>query len=178
MKARQIIYISFTVIALLIFITIYQYNRISDFESLLGHDFQKTVRSSLFTLEKEGDPNIWIKIMQEKDGEFTLATHIGELTILSRQYYMMNGKLSMLGEILDSLAEDYYQLALNIKRDMDYTQNTEAINRKTDFLISLLNEVDSISGENERRYYKEFTDSESKTSNLVWKEYKKYEKED
>jgi hypothetical protein len=176
MKARRLMYLNFAVIALLIFITIYQYNRIADFEIQLGHDFQSTVRGSIFLLESDGDPNIWIKNMQQKEGEFALASHIGELTILSRQYYMMNGKISMIGEMLDSLAEEYHQLALNIKNDLDYTQNIEHINKKIDFLVTLLNNVDSISGENERRYYREFIDSESKTSNLVWKEYKKYEK--
>lgn len=176
MRARRLMYLNVAVIALLIFITIYQYNRIADFESQLGHEFQSTVRGSIFLMESDGDPNIWIKNMQQKEGEFALASHIGELTILSRQYYMMNGKISMIGEMLDSLAEEYHQLALNIKSDLDYTQNIEHINQKIDFLVALLNNVDSISGENERRYYREFIDSESKTSNLVWKEYKKYEK--
>ena len=176
MKARQLIYISIAVIVILIIITIYQYNRIADFESQLGHNYQRTVRDSLFVLEHDGDPNLWIKIMEEEEGDITLAYHVGELTLLSRQYHMMNGKISMIGEILDSLADEYHQLALNIKNDLNYSQNTDEINRKTDFLISLLNEVDSMSGENERQYYKEFNDSESKTSNLGWREYKNYEK--
>lgn len=176
MKARRIIYLNFAIIALLIFITIYQYNRIGDFESQLGHDFQRTVRGSIFLLESDGDPNIWINIMQEKEGEFTLAAHIGEITILSRQYYMMNGKISMIGDMLDSLANQYRELAINLRKGSDYKQNEEQINKDINFLISLLNEIDSISGENGRRYYREFTNSESSTSNLVWKEYKKYEK--
>lgn len=90
----------------------------------------------------------------------------------------MNGKISMIGVMLDSLADEYHQLAVNKENNVDYSQNKEEVNRKKDFLIPLLNKVDSISGENERKYYKEFTDSESKTSNLVWREYKKYERED
>ncbi|WP_226675304.1 hypothetical protein [Mesobacillus jeotgali] len=178
MKAKQIIYINFALIALLIFMTIYQYNRIADFESQLGYNFQRTVKDTQFLLEHDGDPNIWVKTLQEKNGEFTLASHIGELTRLSRQYHMMNGKISMIGVMLDSLADDYHQIAVNIGNDVDYSNNKEEINRKKDFLIPLLNNIDSISGENERQYYKEFTDSESKTSNLVWREYKKYERED
>ncbi|MBT2642420.1 hypothetical protein J7I80_09290 [Bacillus sp. ISL-41] len=176
MKARRIIYLNFAVIALLIFITIYQYNRIADFESQLGHDFQRTVRGSIFLLESDGDPNMWTKIMQEQEGEFTLAAHIGEITILSRQYYMMNGKISVIGDVLDSLGNQYRELAINIKNGSDYKQNVEQINKDLKFLIPLLKEIDSISGENESRYYREFTNSESMTSNLVWKEYKEYEK--
>lgn len=178
MKAKQVIYIQFAVIALLILITIFQYNRITDFKSELGYTFQRTVRDTLFLLEFDSDPNIWVKNLQEKNGEFALASHIGELTRLSRQYHMMNGKISMIGVILDSLADEYHQLAVNKENNVDYSQNKEEVNRKKDFLIPLLNKVDSISGENERKYYKEFTDSESKTSKLVWREYKKYERED
>lgn len=176
MKTRRLLYLNFSVIALLIIITIYQHNRIADFESQLGHDYQHTVRSSIFLLESDGDPDIWVKNMQEKEGEFSLAAHIGEITILSRQYYMMNGKISMIGDMLDSLSNQYRELAVNIKNGSDYKQNEEQINKDLKFLISLLNEIDSISSENERRYYKEFTNSESRTSKLVWKEYKKYEK--
>lgn len=178
MKAKQVIYINFAVIALLIFMTIYQYNRIADFESQLGFTFQQTVRDTLFLLEYDGDSNIWIKNLQEQNGEFILASHIGELTRLSRQYHMMNGKLSMIGVMLDSLADEYHQVAVNIENDVNYSQNKEEINRKRDFLIPLLNNIVAISGESERQYYKEFTDSESKTSNLVWREYKQYERED
>ncbi|GAM14873.1 hypothetical protein SAMD00020551_3027 [Mesobacillus selenatarsenatis SF-1] len=88
----------------------------------------------------------------------------------------MNGKISVIGDILDSLADDYHQLAVSVKKDSDHSKNQEEINLKIDFLITLLNKADSISGENEQQYYKEFTDSESKTSNLIWREYKKYEK--
>jgi hypothetical protein len=178
MKTKNIIYINITLIALLFFITIYQYNRIANFESQLGHNFQQSVRDTLFVLEYDGDPDIWIKIIQEKNAEISLASHIGELNRLSRQFHMLNGKISMIGVVVDSLAEDYNRLADNIKNDEDYTQNKDEINRKKYFVISLLNEADSLSGENERRYYREFSDSGSKTSNLVWKEYKKYEKND
>jgi hypothetical protein len=176
MKSKNIIYINIALIALLFFINIYQYNRITEFESQLGSNFQRTVRDSLFILDNDGDPNIWIKILKEEEGEITLASHIGEITRLSREYQMMNGKISVIGDILNSLADDYHQLAVSVKKDSDYAQNQEAINFKIDFLITLLNKVDSISGENEKQYYKEFTDSESKTSNLIWREYKKYEK--
>ncbi|MBT2691614.1 hypothetical protein [Bacillus sp. ISL-55] len=176
MKSKKITYIMIALIALLFFINIYQYNRITEFESQLGSNFQQTVRDSLFILEHDGDPNIWIKILKEEEGEITLASHIGEITRLSRQYYMMNGKISVIGDILNSLADDYYQLAVSVKKDSDYAQTQEEINLKIDFLITLLNKADSISGENEKQYYKEFTDSESKTSNLIWREYKKYEK--
>ena len=178
MKAKLVISINFAVIALLIFITIYQYNRIADFESHLGQTFQRTVRDTLFLLEYDGDPNVWTKTFKEQNGEFTFASHIGELTRLSRQFHMMNGKISMIGVLLDSLADEYHQLAVNIAHDVDYSQNKKEINRKKEFLLPLLNNIDSISGESERQYYIEFTDSESKTSNLVWREYKKYEKED
>ncbi|WNF24638.1 hypothetical protein [Mesobacillus jeotgali] len=176
MKSRRVIYLNYAVIALLLFITIYQYNRIADFKSQLGLEFQHTVRGSIFLLENDGDPNIWIRHMKEKEGEFWLAAHIGEITILSRQYYMMNGKISLIGDMLDSLANQYRELAMNLKNGRDYRQNEAQINEDLEFLISLFNEIDSISGENERRYYKEFTNTESNTSNLVWKEYKKYEK--
>ncbi|MEW8987434.1 MAG: hypothetical protein AB2401_10620, partial [Bacillus sp. (in: firmicutes)] len=81
-----------------------------------------------------------------------------------------------IGDMLDSLANQYRELAMNLKNGIDYRQNEAQINEDLEFLISLFNEIDSISGENERRYYKEFTNTESNTSNLVWKEYKKYEK--
>lgn len=176
MKAKKLLYVNILVIAALILLNIYQYNKIADLEVSLGSDYQRTIRNSIFVLENDGDPAIWIKFSNEEDGEITLASHLGELTLLGRQYHMMNGKISMIGEILDSLADEYHHLALNIKNNRDYTQNKEEINKKIDFLITLLNNIDSISGENERKYYKEFTDTESKTSNLVWREYKEYEK--
>lgn len=126
MKSKKIIYINIALIALLFFINIYQYNRITEFESQLGSNFQRTVRDSLFILDNDGDPNIWIKILKEKDGEITLASHIGEITRLSRQYYMMNGKISFIGDIFNSLADDYHQLAVTVKKDSDYEQTQKA----------------------------------------------------
>lgn len=82
----------------------------------------------------------------------------------------------MIGPVLDSLTDQYRQLAINMKSGKDFKENEKRINKDRKFLISLLNEVDSISGESERRYYSEFTNSDSRTSNLVWREYKKYEK--
>ncbi|MBS8263634.1 hypothetical protein DYI25_04150 [Mesobacillus boroniphilus] len=176
MDSKNLTYISIFVIAALIFLSIYQYNKIADLEMKIGSDFQRTVRDSIFALENDGDPALWIKILQEEDGEFTFASHLGELTLLSRKYHMMAGKISMIGPVLDSLTDQYRQLAINMKSGKDSKENEKRINKDREFLISLLNEVDSIPGESERRYYSEFTNSDSRTSNLVWREYKKYEK--
>lgn len=175
MKSKNLIYVSIFVIAALIILNIYQYNKIAELEVTIGSDFQRTIRNSLFVLEYDGDPAIWIKFMSEEDGEITLSSHLGELTLLSRQYHMMNGKISFIGQLFDSLANQYRELAINVKNGRDYKQNEEQINKDMEFLIALLNEIDSISADDERRYYREFTNSESRTSNLVWKEYKKYE---
>lgn len=176
MRTKRLLYLLILIIAVLVLSNIYQYNRNSDFERTLGYEYQRTVRDTIFVLE-EGDVNLWLKTLQEKDGQFTLERHVGELTLLSRKYHMMNGKISLIGDELDSLANQYHELANNFISNMDYKLNEEEISNKSKFLISLLNEMDSISGENERRYYREFTNSDSRTSNLVWREYKKYEKQ-
>jgi hypothetical protein len=176
MRTKRLLYILILIIALLVLSNIYHYNRNSDFESKLGHEYQRTVRETILVLE-EGDVNLWLKTLQEKDGQFTFERHVGELTLLSRKYHTMNGKISMIGVQLDSLVNQYHELANNFKNDMDFKHNEEEISNREKFLISLLNEMDSISGENERRYYREFTNSDSRTSTLVWREYKKYEKQ-
>jgi hypothetical protein len=175
-RTKRLLYILILIIALLVIINIYQYNRNSDFERTIGYEYQRTVIDTIFVLE-EGDVNLWLKILQEKDGQFTLERHVGELTLLSRKYHMMNGKISMIGDQLDSLANQYHELANNFKSNMDYKHNEKEILNRSEFLISLMNEMDSISGENERRYYREFTNSDSRTSTLVWRECKKYEKQ-
>lgn len=80
MDSKNLTYISIFVIAALIFLSIYQYNKIADLEMKIGSDFQRTLRDSIFALENDGDPALWIKILQEEDGEFTFASHLGELT--------------------------------------------------------------------------------------------------
>jgi hypothetical protein len=175
MKTKYFINLTIFILSALIILNLYQYKKITDLEIQAGSEFQQTVRDSIFLLENDADPNLWIKILKEEDGEFTFATHLGELSILSRQYHMMNGKISTLGEVWDQLADHYKDLAFDIKNGKDYTQIEEQINKDREFLVMLLNDIDSISGENEKRYYSEFSDSESKTSNLVWREYKKYE---
>lgn len=175
MKTKYFINLTIFILAALILLNLYQYKKITDLEIQAGSEFQRTVRDSIFLLENDADPTLWIKILKEEDGEFTFASHLGELSILSRQYYMMNGKISNLGEVWDQLADHYKHLAFNIRNGRDYTQIEEQINKDREFLVMLLNDIDSISGENEKRYYREFSDSDSKTSNLVWREFKKYE---
>ncbi|MBT2680125.1 hypothetical protein J7E38_14010 [Bacillus sp. ISL-35] len=175
MKAKKSKYLIIFVLAALILLNIYQYNKISDMEKEAGLEFQRTVRDSIFLLENDADPTIWIKILNEEDGEFTFASHLGELSNLSRQYHMMNGKISMLGTMWDQLADRYTDLAISVKNGRDYTQTEEEINKDREFLVMFLNDIDSISGESEKRYYRGFSDSKSKTSNMVWREYKKYE---
>ncbi len=176
MKAKKIIYLTIFFFAALILLNFYQYKKITDLETQAGSQFQRTVRDSIFLLENDADPAIWIKILNEEDGDFTFAGHLGELSNQGRQYHMMNGKISMLGTMWDLLADHYTDLAKSIKNDRDYTQIEDQINKDREFLVMLLNDIDSISGENDKLYYREFSDSESKTSNMVWREYKKYEK--
>lgn len=175
MKTKYFINLTIFILAALILLNLYQYKKITDLEIQAESEYQRTVRDSIFLLENDADPTLWIKILKEEDSEFTFASHLGELSILSRQYYMMNGKISNLGEVWDQLADHYKHLAFNIRNGRDYTQIEEQINKDREFLVMLLNDIDSISGENEKRYYREFSDSDSKTSNFVWREFKKYE---
>ncbi|CAM3726260.1 hypothetical protein [Mesobacillus thioparans] len=176
MKSKNFMYMTIFVLAALILLNLYQYKRISDLEIQAGSDFQRKVRDSIFLLENDAVPATWIKILNEEDGEFTFAVHLGELSNQGRQYHMMNGKISTLGTMWDQLADHYTDLAKSIKNGREYTQIEDQINKDREFLVRLLNDIDSISGENEKLYYREFSDSESKTSNMVWREYKKYEK--
>lgn len=68
-------------------------------------------------------------------------------------------------------------MADNLEEGADIEQNKEKIDQIIDFLVPLLNEVDTISGESEKRWYQEFTDEDSRTQKLVWNKFKAFEKQ-
>lgn len=61
----------------------------------------------------------------------------------------------VIGMQIDVLKNEYYALADKIEEGEHIQQNKEKIDRIIHFLVPLLNEIDSITGENEKRWYRE-----------------------
>ncbi|RSD28828.1 hypothetical protein [Mesobacillus subterraneus] len=174
-KNKKYIYIA--TIAVLLIVIVYQNNRFSDLKTAVGSGYFRDVRSAIFLLEQDGDVDFWVQTLKQAEGQITLERHLSEMTLLGRKFMEMDGKILLIGEQLNLLADQYRELAVNIHNGMSYDHNAEEIIRNSSFLQKVLKEAEAISGENGKKYYQEFTNTDSETSNLVWKEYKKFVEE-
>jgi hypothetical protein len=173
---KKWLYLLLTLFAFTLVINFYQYKENEILKTKLGYDFQRLARDAFFELEG-GHSEVWVEISHEEDGRISLESYIGDLNQLSYQFDIAGNKMSVIGMQIDFLKNEYYDLADNLEEGENIEQNKGQIDRIIDFLVPLLNEIDSISGENEKRWYREFTDEDSRTQKLVWDHFKQYEKQ-
>jgi hypothetical protein len=173
---KKWLYLLLTLFTITLVINFYQYKENEMLKTKLGYAFQRLVRDSIFELEG-GNSEVWVNILKEEDGRISLERYIGDLNQLRYQFDITGNKMFVIGMQMDVLKNEYYAMADKLEEGEDIEQNKEKIDQIIDFLVSLLNEVDSISGENEKRWYREFTNEDSRTQKLVWDKFKQYEKQ-
>jgi hypothetical protein len=144
----------------------YLYKENTSFLSELGSENQTAVRLTLHELS-EGSTDLWIKTLREEHGDVVLERHIGELHQYSRKFHGMSGEMSVIGILIDSLINHYYQLKASVQSGTNIKETSSAINIRIQLLEKLLNQIDSNLGDNQKLWYTELSGFDTKTQSYV-----------
>lgn len=143
------------------------------FKMKMGENYLTTVRVTLFKLDAN-TANYWENELKKQNGAIHLERYIGELRVLSGQYHQMNGKISIIGTQLDYCISQLYELRDIIQKRKNPKVIKKTIKKNIDFITAVLTEVQIELGENEKRWYNEFSNPNSKTAKKIWRKFEEF----
>ncbi len=156
----------------------YLYRKNKDFEDAMGLQYKETVRTTIFELNGSGSKGFWLSELRKSNGQVSLGRSEGVLQEYADKIQSTNGKLGLLGDQIRSLSDDYDKfgeaIISNNKSGVDYYYHKIDTNKS--FIIKVLKQIETNLGKNDSKWYQELSNPDSKTSDMVWKQYKAYEK--
>jgi hypothetical protein len=152
----------------------YLFNENTSLISEIGSENQTVVRLTLHELS-EGSTDLWIKTLGEADGDVVLERHIGELHQYSRKFHGMSGEMSLIGILIDSLINHYYQLKDSVQSGDNIEEISSSINNRIQFIENLLNQINSNLGDNPKLWYKELSGFDTETQRYVLEKFNEFQ---
>lgn len=164
---------------LLTYLNYHLYKENQSFKFGMGSAYRDTVVSTLYQIN-ENDSSFWVETLQnEEDGDVLLERYIGNLNELAKGYDNIDGHIRIvIGSQIRHLSKQYWDLESNIDKGKDIEIQIEEISSNIRFIREVLTQVQSnLDDESETRWYKELSNSESKTVKYIWTAFKNFEKE-
>ncbi|WP_223702072.1 hypothetical protein [Sutcliffiella deserti] len=161
-------FIKYTVVFLLIIslgFNYYLYKEKEGYMIQLGVENHLTVAR---TLNEISDVNTddWIEILEENKGDVLLERYIGELRRLSREFHGMSG-MTPIGMLIDDTIRQYYALEDGMKSGKNIEVYKRAIEENIQFKKTILSQINSEFGEDEKLWYKELSGFQTKTQKEI-----------
>ncbi len=153
------------------------FKEVQGYKSAMGSDYKFAVRKTLHELE-EGTTEQWIKVLKEQNGGIALEWQRGELSKLSGEFHRMNGMVSSIGMLLDSVIEDYHLLRVNVNNEAALGNHKKEIDEAVRVLKDILVHIEEELGKDDLVWYEELSNVDSGMSHYVWEKYKAYEIEE
>lgn len=143
------------------------------FKSQTGEKYLTTVRETLFELDAN-TADFWDNELRKQNGAIQFERYIAKLRAVSGQYHQMNGKLSIIGTQIDYCIGQLYELKGAIFGRKNTHAIKENLTRNAVFITTVLTDVKNELGDNKKRWYKEFSTSDSKIANEIWGKFKNF----
>ena len=172
------IYSLILITILLTYLSYHLYKENQYFKMGMGSKYRDTVESTLYQIN-ENDINFWVETLQNEEyGDVLLERYIGNLNVLVKGYDDTDDHIRIFAIQIRHLSEQYRDLDSNIDKGKDTEIHKEKISRNIRFIRDVLTQVQSdLGAESEILWYKELSNSETKTVKYIWTEFKNFEKE-
>jgi hypothetical protein len=167
-------YVLFLILITSFIVNYYLYKENVGFINRIGSENLATVRLTLHELD-EVSTDLLIETLKEEDGDVLLERHIGELIQFSQKFYRMSGQMSTIGILLDHLINLYYQLEVSVQSGKNIEDYRNEINKSLHFIETVLNQINSDLGDNQKLWYKELSGFDTETQKYVWAKFKQFE---
>jgi hypothetical protein len=167
-------YVFILILITSLIVNYYLYKENASFMNRIGSENLATVRLTLHELD-DGSTDFFIETLKEEDGDVLLERHIGELNQFSQKFHRMSGQMSVIGIVLDHLINLYYQLQVSVQSGKNIEDNRNEINMRLKFIETVLNQINSDLGDNQKLWYKELSGYDTETQKYVWAKFKQFE---
>jgi hypothetical protein len=167
-------YVLILILITSLIVNYYLYKENVSFMNRIGSENLATVRLTLHELD-DGSKDFFIETLKEEDGDVLLERHIGELNQFSQKFYRMSGQMSVIRILLDQLINLYYQLQVSVQNGKNIEDNRNEINKRLKFIETVLNQINSDLGDNQKLWYKELSGYDTEIQKYVWAKFKQFE---
>lgn len=176
---KVLIFIVVLICAVSLGFNVHFYRKNKVFEETIGSQYKDIVRLTIFEVNGSGSKDFWLFQLKKTSGQVSLGRSEGLLQEYADKIKNTNGKVGfVLGNQLMILSNQYDKFGEAVVNNNNYgvTIYNQEINSNKAFIIKVLKQLETNLGKNDVKWYQELSNPNSKTSDMVWKQYKAYEK--